>query len=483
MSALNQLELQPLWRFFQEICSIPHPSKYEKKLADHIKEFAKQRGLEILEDKVGNLVIRKPATPGMEKRPGLILQAHLDMVPQKNSDTVHDFQTDPIKAYVENGWVTADKTTLGADNGIGVAAALAVLDDTDLVHGPLEVLLTLDEETGMTGAFGLIPGVLKGEFLINLDTEDEGEIFVGCAGGVDVNITMDYETTPVSENVTAFQLSLTGLKGGHSGMDIALGRGNANKLVNRFLKQIADDWDFQIAEFHGGSLRNAIPREAFVTVTVPTDQAESFKKGVKAFEKIIQIELKAVEPHLCFQVSETDLPESVFTEESQNRLLRALYGCVNGVVRMNDEVPGVVETSTNLASVHSENGTISVQCLVRSSLESAKFDVVAMIQSTFELAGASVTTSGSYPGWQPKMDSSLLCQSRSVYKKMFGKEAKIKVIHAGLECGLLGSIYPEWEMIAIGPTIRDPHSPDEKVEIQSVGLFWQFLAALLKELE
>lgn len=475
------LELKPaaLWKNFRELTLIPRPSKKEEKVIKFLKEFGENLGLETIVDEVGNVIIKKPATPGMENRKGIVLQGHHDMVPQKNSDKEHDFEKDAIEAYIDGDWVTANGTTLGADNGIGVAAGLAVLEAKDLEHGPIEVLVTVDEETGMTGAFNLKPGLLDADILINLDSEDEGELYVGCAGGVDANATLKYKEESVPAGMVAYKLAVTGLKGGHSGMDIPLGRGNANKLLFRFMYH-AEKHGIRLADVEGGSLRNAIPREAFATVVIPESEVDIFEKCIAKHEEIFKSELSGTEPDLKFEATKTDLPANLIDEDTQKKLTRAVYSCPNGVIRMSDSMEGLVETSSNLAIVKSENGAIKAASLIRSSVDSAKEDLGFMIKSVFELAGATVEFDGDYPGWKPNMESPILKTMQEVYNNKFGKIPEIKAIHAGLECGLLGGAYPNWDMISFGPTIRFPHSPDEKVHIESVEKFWDFLVETLK---
>lgn len=473
------LEPKQVWAYFHELTQIPRPSKKEQKAVDFAVDFAKKHKLEFVKDEVGNVIIRKPATKGMENRKGVILQAHLDMVPQKNNDKVHDFEKDPIQTRVVDGWVMAHQTTLGADNGIGAASIFAVLASNNLTHGPLEALLTIDEETGMTGANNLKAGVLKGDILINTDSEDEGELYVGCAGGSNASCTFYFQPEKTPGGTEAFKLSLSGLKGGHSGIDIILGRGNANKLIFRFMKYAVAHLGVRLASIDGGSLRNAIPREAFATVVVPSQAIDDFKYAVADFEQTFKNELRLVEPDLKFDVMPIELPSSIFDEISQDDLINAIQACPNGVIRMSDSMPGLVETSTNLAIVKSDERTIQVMSLIRSSVDSAKEDVESTIESIFRLAGAEVRFHGQYPGWQPNMDSAILKAMQEVYKQKFGKTPEIKAIHAGLECGILGGVYPHWDMISFGPTIRHPHSPDEKVNIESVSKFWDFLVETL----
>jgi dipeptidase D len=474
------LEPTAVWKNFYSLTQIPRPSNHEDQIQQFMVDFGKNLGLETIKDEVGNIMIRKPATPGMENRKGIVLQTHLDMVPQKNSDKVHDFATDPIEAYVDGEWVTANGTTLGADNGMGVAAAMAVLAATNLVHGPVEALFTCDEETGMTGAFGLQSGVLKGDILLNLDSEDEGELYVGCAGGTNANVLFTYTEEPAPQGMAAFKLAITGLKGGHSGLEIILQRGNSNKLMNRFLQYAVKELGLRLSSIEGGSLRNAIPRESFALVTVPPSKADLLVKKVAEFETLYRSELSAVEPDLKFVASAASAPATLIDAASLDRVMKAINACPNGVMRMSDDMKGLVETSTNLASVKSGNGKIDVQCLLRSSVDSAQQDLGGIIKDVFELAGADVVLDGTYPGWKPNMQSAILITMQDVYQKLYGKIPEIKAIHAGLECGLLGGVYPNWDMISFGPTIRYPHSPDEKVHIESVGKFWNYLVNTLE---
>jgi dipeptidase D len=403
------------------------------------------------------------------------------MVPQKNSDTKHDFEKDPIETYIDGEWVTAKGTTLGADNGIGVAATMAVLEDKSLIHGPIEALFTIDEETGMTGAFALKPGQLKGDILINLDSEDEGELYVGCAGGLDANIQLDYKLEPAPSGLNYYKISLTGLKGGHSGMDISTGRANSIKLLFRFLRYAEKEFSLRLASIDGGSLRNAIPREAFAVIGIPANDISGFEKAIALYLNIYRNEFSSVEPDLALKFEKVNTPESVIDPKNQWNIIRAIFGCPNGVVRMSDSMPGLVETSTNLARVFTKDGAFFAQCLLRSSVDSAKEALGEKIASVFELAGANVSFSGAYPGWKPNMQSPILKTMKEVYSNKFGKVPEIKAIHAGLECGLIGGVFPNLDMISFGPTIRNPHSPDEKVKIDTVDMFWKFLVEVLQQ--
>lgn len=475
-----KLEPQEVWKHFYSLTQIPRPSKFEDRIQEFMVNFGNSLGLKTIKDEVGNVIIKKPATAGMENRKGIVLQGHLDMVPQKNSDTNHDFANDPIQPYIDGEWVKAKGTTLGADNGIGVAAAMAVLASKTLAHGPIEALFTCDEETGMTGAFGLKAGVLDGDILLNLDSEDEGELYIGCAGGIDASIEFTFKAETVPANSKAYKLSVKGLKGGHSGLDIILGRANSNKLLFRFLKFATTNFDMRIGDILGGSLRNAIPRESFATVVVPASKAASFEASVKEFEGIFYKEYHVSEPDLKFIVAEASTPTNVMDLDTQGRLIRAIYACPNGVMRMSDDMPGMVETSNNLAIVKLAGNKVTVASLLRSSVETAKEALGEMVCSVFELAGAKVELEGGYPGWKPNPNSEILTLMQDVYNKKFGKIPEIKAIHAGLECGLLGSVYPKWDMISFGPTMRFPHSPDEKLKIDTVEKFWIFLTETLK---
>ncbi|MEO3877894.1 aminoacyl-histidine dipeptidase [Rheinheimera fenheensis] len=482
MSALASLYPQPLWQWFAQICAIPHPSKYEQALSQHIQAWARDKGLSVLEDKVGNLIIKKPATAGFENRKTVVIQAHLDMVPQKNADKVHDFTKDAIDAYVDGDWVKANGTTLGADNGIGMASALAILGSSDIKHGPLEVLLTIDEEAGMTGAFGVEPGMLDADILINTDSEQEGEIYMGCAGGVDAEFTVPAQWQAPAAGVTALTLSLTGLKGGHSGVNIHLGRGNANKLLARFLADNAAELKLNVAAFNGGSLRNAIPREASVTLTVPAAKLGQLQQQVADYQALLQQELAAVEPALKLSLAETTLPAQVLTPEVQARLVNLLNVCPNGVMRMSDDIAGVVETSLNMGVITTTDSSVQVLCLIRSLIDSGREQVEGMLSSLAQLAGVPVKFSGAYPGWKPDPASPVMAIVKDTYQAIYNKEPVIMVIHAGLECGLFKKPYPDMDMVSIGPTIRFPHGPDEMVNITTVGQYWELLLAVLERI-
>ncbi|MDC9593411.1 beta-Ala-His dipeptidase [Xenorhabdus sp. IM139775] len=480
MSELSTLSPQPLWDIFAQICSIPHPSYHEEALASHIIEWAKSKELHVERDEVGNILIRKPASKGMENRKAVVLQAHLDMVPQKNNDTQHDFTQDPIRPYIDDDWVTADGTTLGADNGIGMASALAVLADESVKHGPLEVLLTMTEEAGMDGAFGLKSGWLQADILINTDSEEEGEIYMGCAGGIDFVTTLPLSREALPAGYKTLQLTIKGLKGGHSGGDIHLGLGNANKLLARFLAMYADELALKLIHLQGGTLRNAIPREGSAVIAVPVDKVEKLYQLQEHYLETLKNEYAVVENHLTLLLDETEASLPPLTTDCQTRFVSLLNSMLNGVIRMSDVAKGVVETSLNVGIVTMDEEKTEVICLIRSLIESGKDYVVEMLHSLANLAGAETVASGSYPGWQPDADSPIMHVVRETYHQLFDKTPNIMVIHAGLECGLFKKPYPDMDMVSIGPTIRRAHSPDEKVHIKSVGQYWQLLTAILK---
>ena len=477
---IRNLSPQHVWGYFHDLTQIPRPTGHMDAVTRYILAFGKESGLETLQDKTGNIVIRKPATPGMEHCKTVIIQGHLDMVPQKNAATVHNFETDPIDAYIDGDWVTARDTTLGADNGIGVALALAVLSDNTLKHGPVEALFTVDEEVGMDGAFGLKPGFLKGGILINADSEEEGELFVGCAGGADLNISFQFkEDIAIPEGDVAVKLSLTGLKGGHSGVDIHLGRANANKLMFRFLKEAVRDYGARLSSIDGGSLRNAIPREAVAIITIPGDNVEALWELVADYQDMFRTEYQGIEESVLFVAEPAELPASLIPEEIQDDLINAIEGCQNGVISMLADFPGTVETSTNLASVKKSDQLIEIKILTRSSSESRKEQICSSLESVFALAGAKVEYGSSYGGWQPNIKSEILGVMQRVYEQKFGRTPNVKVMHAGLECGIIQTVYPDMDMISFGPDLQYPHSPDERVSISSVQKVWTFLTETL----
>ncbi|MDR1416038.1 MAG: aminoacyl-histidine dipeptidase, partial [Prevotellaceae bacterium] len=465
------LSLQPprLWQHFYDLTQVPRPSKKERKAVELLASFGRKLGLFTEVDAVGNVLIRKPASSGMEGRKAVVLQAHLDMVPQKNSDTVHDFERDPIDAYVSGEWVRARGTTLGADNGVGVAAIMAILEATDVEHPSIEALFTIDEETGMSGALAIQPGWIQGDILLNLDSEEEGELCVGCAGGLDGSFGGTYDEQDAAGGA-AFQLSITGLKGGHSGVDIALGRANANKVAARILKRLTEKYGVQLASLEGGNLRNAIPREAFALIVAPSAVVDGVKQEVATLAQTIANEYAAVEDvrKVKIALEPVAAPKKVMNADSQRALLNAVLACPNGVIRMSDAIPGLVETSTNLAIVRVGEGKASASCLLRSSVDSAKEHLAECMESSFSLGGMQSRFTGGYPGWKPNPNSAILKAMCDLYEKMFSQKPHVRAIHAGLECGLLGGVYPQLDMISFGPTILNPHSPDERVEVSSV---------------
>jgi dipeptidase D len=475
---IRNLEPKRVWNNFADLNAVPRASKKEERVIAFIVEFGKKLGLETIIDPIQNVIIKKPATPGMENRKMIVMQSHLDMVHQKNNDTVFDFATEGIKMHVDGDWVRADGTTLGADNGLGVASIMSILESTDIPHPAIEALFTIDEETGMTGAMGLQAGYLDGEILLNLDTEDDDEIGVGCAGGVDVTATKKYTQENISSNATAYKITVKGLQGGHSGMDIIKGFGNANKMMNRVLYALTDT--ISIAEIDGGSLRNAIPRESNATIT--TNDTTAFKS---AFDKVvseIQKEYKTVESDLEIIAIEVKSPSSVLSSSEQKALVSSVYSAHNGVFRMSPDIENLVETSNNIARIIVKDGAIKIGCLTRSSVESGKWDMAFTLKSTFELGGFSVEFGGSYPGWKPNPDSKILEVMRNLYERMFNEKPNILACHAGLECGLLGTHYPEMDMISFGPTIKGAHSPDERASISSTQKYWKYLLETLKNI-
>jgi dipeptidase D len=474
------LEPKALWNYFYHLTQIPRPSGHEEAVRAYVAGEAKRLGLEWLVDEAGNVIIRKPATAGMEQRRGVILQAHLDMVPQKNAGTAHDFATDPIDAVLDGEWVRARGTTLGADNGIGVAAALAVLESADLRHGPLEALFTANEEAGMTGALGLKPGVLNGQILLNLDSEDEGELFIGCAGGLDGTMRFDYSVAPVPAGYLGVEIRVSGLRGGHSGMDINLGRGNANKIMNRLLQMGCERHELLLSSINGGSLRNAIPRESAALVAIPSAGKSAFLDELQALAATISGELAGADPGLRVEAVEAALPATVIDDAVTQRLLEAVAACPNGVHRMSADMAGMVETSNNLAQVHSDGRAVTVECLLRSASGEGMQELAGLIEVAAERTGTVAVFEHGYPGWKPNPDSPILNCMSEIYRIRYGKTPEIRAVHAGLECGIIGAAYPQLDMISFGPTIRHPHSLDEKVQWASVLKFWEFLVATLE---
>ena len=481
---IRQLEPKNVWNNFYSLTQIPRPSGHTQKVAKFLVNWAKGLGLEAFQDECGNVIIRKPATPGMENRKGIVLQAHMDMVPQKNNDKKHDFTKDPIETRIvkekDGDWVYACGTTLGADDGLGVAAAMSVLESKTIKHGPLEALFTVDEETRMVGAKALKPGILKGDILLNLDSETEGELYVGCAGGVDANISFKYKELPLPKGFKAFKLIVTGLRGGHSGMEINEGRGNANKVMARLLLPILRDNKGKLVSFNGGNMRNAIPREAEAVFAVPADKVEAVKAYVEQTTATVKSELAPIDPGLIITI-EPVRASKVIAGNTGLKLVKALYACPNAVDRMSLEVPGLVETSNNLAIVKTDKGVITVNTLLRGSSDTLKMDLAEAVRAAFELAGAKVWFDGAYSGWSPNMASPILKTMKAQYKKLFGKEPAVMAIHAGLECGILAGAYPNWDMISCGPTLKSPHSPDERCFVPSVDKWWKFIVAVIED--
>lgn len=477
---VRHLEPQSLWNHFADLNAVPRPSKKEERVIQFMVEFGKNLNLETVVDEVGNVIIKKPATPGMENRQVVALQSHLDMVHQKNNDTVFDFDTQGIEMFVDGDWVRAKGTTLGADNGLGVAAIMALLSSTDIPHPPLEALFTIDEETGMTGAMGLKGGLLKATIMLNLDTEDDNELTIGCAGGVDVTASGQYTPEPAPAHHVGMKLTVNGLSGGHSGMDIHKGLGNANKLLIRILSRVQENTAIRLAEIDGGGLRNAIPREAAAILAVPANAREILEKAVNEVREELLAEYRITDPQLAITAQETELPQAVCPVAFQHQLIRAIYACPNGIYRMSPDVENLVQTSNNVARVVMQNGKFTVMCLTRSAVDSEKRDLVAAIASVFQLIDAKTDASGDYPGWAPKHDAAIIPVMANLYREMFPDEPFVNVCHAGLECGIIGANYPEMEMISFGPNIRGAHSPDEKVQISSVQKFWKFLLETLR---
>lgn len=481
-SEIRNLEPKTVWNNFADLNAVPRPSKKEERVIAFMVEFGKKLNLETIVDPVGNVIIKKPATSGMENKKTVVMQSHLDMVHQKNSDTLFDFDSQGIEMYVDGDWVTAKGTTLGADNGLGVAAIMSVLESKTIEHPAIEALFTIDEETGMTGAMGLEAGYLDGEILLNLDTEEDDEIGMGCAGGIDVTANRSYKEEAIPENVTAYTILISGLNGGHSGMDIHKGLGNANKIMNRLLFDGFENFGLRISEIQGGGLRNAIPRESNATFIIDTVSKEPFFFEMNELINNIYAEYKTTEPNLSIEINESTTPISIMELGVQEGLLKSIHAALNGVYRMSPDIDGLVETSNNIAKVQVVNGEITVNCLTRSSSESNKIDLANSLRSAFELSGFEVTYSGAYPGWLPNVDSEILKVLDNLYEKLFGEKAKIAACHAGLECGILGQNYPNMDMVSFGPTILGAHSPDERASISSTKKFWNFLIEILKKI-
>ncbi len=477
---IKDLEPKVVWENFYGLTQTPRPSKHESKVQEYLMKWGEEHGVDVKRDDTGNIIFTAPATPGYENRRGVILQGHMDMVPQKTADTEHDFLTDPIKTRIVDDWMYATGTTLGADNGIGVAFGLAVLEDKSVKHGPLEVLVTYDEETGMTGANSLKPGVLKGDILINLDSEDEGELCVGCAGGLDVSADFAYKAVAAPAGYVCKTLTIKGLKGGHSGMDISLYRANANKVVARILLPLLEKHGVKVADFTGGSLRNAIPFEAVATILVPEGKEEEVKAVVDAVFAEVKNEYKESDPDAAMYYEAAEAPAEYIDDETMLRVVKALLACPSNVIRMSQSMQGLTETSINMAIVRTAEGHITIHSLMRSAVDSAKAHLADCVRSIFELAGAEVNFKGGYSGWAPKLDTPMNKVMMEQYKKVYGEDMKIMATHGGLECAIMGAKYPNWEMVSVGPTIRFPHSPDECVNIPSVARTWEYLKAVLE---
>ena len=489
---IKDLDPQIVWKNFYALTQIPRPSKHEELAVEYLYNWGKEHGLETIKDEVGNIIIRKPATPGCENMKGVILQGHIDMVPQKNADTVHDFEKDPIQTYIDGDWVKAKGTTLGADNGLGLAMAMAVLESSDIKHGPIELLCTIDEETGMTGAMALKPGLLQGDILINLDSETEGELYVGCAGGLDASASATYVPAEAPEAHECWSLAVKGFMGGHSGMDIILCRGNANKIAARILYALMTKAGVKLLDLEGGTLRNAIPREAFATVYVPKDKVSEAQNVFSEVADAVKAEYAGTDPDSEFIFKPYECAEGECCSHSDEckyvpepdalRFIRAILACPDGVERMSSEMPGLVETSNNLAMVKIEAGQFSVKTLMRSSVDTAKEALAQKFEAIFSLAGIDTSFAGGYSGWAPNPDSAILATMKKVYNEMYGVEPAVMAIHAGLECGILSGAYPHWDMVSCGPTLMSPHSPDERANIPSVAKCWDFLKAVLENI-
>ena len=479
---IRNLEPKPLWNNFADLNAVPRPSKKEDRVIDFIKNFGNKLGLETFEDEIRNVIIRKPATPGMENRKPIVLQGHLDMVCQKNNDTDFDFDTQGIDMYVDGDWVRARGTTLGADNGLGVAMMMAILESKDIKHPAIDALFTIDEETGMTGALNLKGGILKGEILLNMDTEEDDEIGIGCAGGIDVTANRSYNEEETPEGSVGYTITVKGLNGGHSGMDIHKGLGNANKIMNRLLFNGFENFGLQIAEISGGSLRNAIPRESTAKVIVASMYDEAFVFDMQEIISDIKAEFKTMEPNLTIEITKSHLPKKVMDLGVQEGLIRGIYAAHNGVYRMSADIKDLVETSNNIARVIVKEGEITIQNLTRSSVESSKMDLANALRSAYELFGCEVTFAGSYPGWTPNVNSEILDLLVNIYEKQNGTKPNVAACHAGLECGILGTNYPGMDMISFGPTIHGAHSPDERASISSSKKFWKFVIEILENI-
>jgi len=481
-NALANIEPKEVWKNFEEICQYPHPSRKEDKLAAYIVSWAEKNNFTVEKDKTGNILISKPATPGMEDRKAIAIQGHIDMVCQKNSDTEFDFDNDPIQAYVDGDWVKAKGTTLGADNGIGVAMGMTIMESKDIPHPAFELLCTLDEETGLTGAMTLSDTFLKADILINLDSEEDGAFTIGCAGGINTDASFKYEADPVPAGMKAYEVAIKGLQGGHSGIEIHDGRANALKFLNRLLWTADKKFDLRIATFEGGNAHNAIPREAFATITVANDHTEGFEAFIKDFDQKIKVEYKSKEPGITAECAANDMPCRVMTKEFGRRLMNAFYVMPHGVHRMSPDINGLVQTSTNFSIVETRDDEIYIVTSQRSSVESEKYDLAAMVRISQELGGATVKHGDGYPAWEPNMDSAILKSAKQTYIDLFGKEPVIETIHAGLECGLIGEKYPKMDMLSFGPNLAEVHTPSEMIQISSTQKCWKLLLEIVNNI-
>ncbi len=482
MSEIKNLKPECIWRNFDALTQVPRPSGHLEKVQQFLLDFAKNTGVEAFKDEAGNIVMRKPATPGMENRKTVILQAHMDMVPQKEKTSTHNFETDPIQTYIDGEWVRAKGTTLGADDGLGVAAIMAVMEAKDLKHGPIEALITADEETGMYGANGLPGGELEGEILLNLDTEQEGELIIGSAGGVDITATLDYQEVESDKTDAAVKITIKGLKGGHSGLEICEGRGNANKMMVRIVREAIAEDEACLASWHGGNMRNAIPREAEVVLTLPKENVEDLKAIVAEYKETFNNEYKGIESDIEVVAEDVALPEMIVPQEIQDNLVDAIYAAHNGVWRYIPTMPEIVETSSNLAIVDIDGGKAAIKILARSSSETMKEDLSTSLESCFNMAGMKVEFSGAYGGWDPNTDSELIKVMRNIYKNLFNEEPTVQVVHAGLECSIILSKYPGLDICSFGPTLLSPHTPTERAHWPSTTKFWDLLVKTLEEI-
>jgi dipeptidase D len=478
--SVRNLEPKAVWNHFEDLNEVPRASKKEERVIQFMKDFGAKLNLETLQDAIGNVIIKKPATAGMESRETVIMQSHLDMVHQKNSDTNFDFETEGIRTIIDGDWVTADGTTLGADNGMGVASIMTILESTDIPHPAIEALFTIDEETGMTGALNLDGSLFSGKILLNLDTEDDDELCIGCAGGIDTNSEMPVSMENCPEGYAGLKLSLKGLKGGHSGMDIILGRANANKIMNRFILDLYDNHGARITEIDGGSLRNAIPRESVAILAIPISEVEVVHNSIADFYEEIAAEYETTDPNMEIEIEDCMCPEQIISLDDQNKIINSIYSIYNGVYKMSAQIPGLVETSSSLARVIVKDGEFKTQSLQRSAVESSKMDIANTIRAALESVGANVQQGGDYPGWAPNANSAILKETEKIYKELFKEEPRVQACHAGLECGILGDRIEGLDMISFGPTIQAPHSPDERVNIKSVAKFWTYLLEVLK---